>query len=864
MAFKLAQTFYIDKSSVRDSEHVTLTSIDLFFKKKPLETANRSGIRAPGVSLYMMETRDDDVPDTSKPLSTGIARQEYASIVPSSDATIPITFTFNKPLVVQTNKSYAICVSYDGDEDYELWTCREGEFVVGTNTTTSGSTARNVGNYYEYSSSAEAGYDPSQAGIWKSLRNVDLKFTVKAGIYADDPTTVDIVSSYLMPSDPAEYIAYDRYHFRTSNRSDIKVGDLVFQDTPVQYGLIDVKSDSLSIKSNGINFTNMLAPTANTDAGSPNDTPSISQKSYIVLRSGPTINIREVVNITSNTEIIVDRLPTFSNNAANFSVTAVGKVTYQDLHWYTGRWWNGASMNQLVGRKLDLLRLSDTNANSSVRFSNNYVQQITINAGGSGYSNSDTVIVSPVLSSATADPANINYIPSYANAFAYVVTNNVGAIVGFNYNSAGFGLTSTINTTINTSTGSGANLFVEIGSMLRSESGSITFGNTAVMNIDVHRNYPHCHILSNQHHTYRMFQHYPYYTMPGTEHILRVSSPAMRREIDTFTNNDTIDLQSNDGRVYVLASRSNEVQTAGNVVIQTSNGAQIDTSVQCSSLVEIAITSNNAYSLPMVITDDVYNYKYIINNNTDGEIKGQGKSLARHLSTKITFAENRQAEDIVVYLDAFRPAGTDIAVYARLFNKADPDAFDDKDWTKLVLKSNNALSYSSITNDKDVIEYTFGLGTPQSVNTVAGDVTTVISSANIVGLGTNFVADLKVNDVVKIYSALFPQNYFISVVTNVANTSQITIADPIANNSYAGSGFKIDFIGRPAVGTATEIGYPFQAFINQDNDSVCRYYSSSMAKFDTYNTFQIKTVLTSNNSSIVPKIENIRAVGVSA
>ena len=46
-------------------------------------------------------------------------------------------------------------------------------------------------------------------------------------------------------------------------------------------------------------------------------------------------------------------------------------------------------------------------------------------------------------------------------------------------------------------------------------------------------------------------------------------------------------------------------------------------------------------------------------------------------------ANNKFAEDLLVFLTAYRPANTDIKVFARIHNSDDPEAFDDKDWTML-------------------------------------------------------------------------------------------------------------------------------------------------------------------------------------
>ena len=51
---------------------------------------------------------------------------------------------------------------------------------------------------------------------------------------------------------------------------------------------------------------------------------------------------------------------------------------------------------------------------------------------------------------------------------------------------------------------------------------------------------------------------------------------------------------------------------------------------------------------------------------------------------------------------------------------------------------------------------------------------------------------------------------------------------------------------------------------NIANDNVVRYVTSSYTEFDTYNTMQIKVVLLSESTHIIPKVEQIQVIGVSA
>lgn len=859
MSIKIAQTFYIDKTVVRGAAHVTIDSIDLYFRNKPRNRNNRSGITEPGVSVYVCPVKDDDVPDLTRIFETGLARQEYNSIVASRDASIKTKFKFNNPLVLETNKSYAIAVAFDGNEEYRLWTVREGDTLVGTNTRTSGSNAQNVGKFYQYT---RAG------GTWRALPNVDLKFSIFACRYGANTAS----NTYVIPSSSVEYIMYNRYHPKTLRRDKLKMGEMAFQETPVIYGTVSVNAQSTTIKSsNNINFSTLFPAPAVSSGRALTFDPVLGQHQYIVLRNGSTqtvdADVVRILSVVSNTELLLERLPTFTNNSASFSVTACGEVDNHTRHFFTGRWfhWTDKIFKRWKCRKADLVRLNHSNANSTIRFTNNNVESITINSGGTGYSNSDVVTVYPILDANTANSEHIAYIEEYANAVANVITNGSGTITGLSITNAGWGLTSNVAISITTSGGSAANLEVDTGCTIRGSESNAHLSDCVVVSMPVHRTFPRIMVERNHHHDWKIIQHYPFHFYPDKEHRILQANTCFKKEVHDYKNSRVIDLVNNDNRILCLPSHSHVMRKGANCVIQLANGAIHTTRVKSPSIVEIPVTSNNEFTIPAVVQTQVYNYTYIINDDITGETKGNGNALARHISNKVTFAKDRDAEDIVVYCDVYKPAGTNLHVYARLHNRSDQEAFDDKDWTKLEIKSDNGSYISSLTDEKDIVELTFGLPTsPPSVNAIAGYATCTEDQANVAGIDTAWSTDLKVNDVVKVYSELFPENYMISVVRSIANNTSITLDDNVTNPSLAASNCKLDLIGRPNDGTNAEIGNPFQAFVYTPNSSVCRYYDSSMSKMDAYNTFQIKLVLTSNNESIVPKVWNTRAVGVSA
>ena len=471
---------------------------------------------------------------------------------------------------------------------------------------------------------------------------------------------------------------------------------------------------------------------------------------------------------------------------------------------------------------------------------------------GTGYSSSDYIEIST---------ANTQY-PSYGNtlcyAYANIAVNGSGGITSTTISNTGFGLPG-VNTLNNIkyrilnsggtlSSGTGANLSFFVGSTVRTEHSGLVFSNTTVIDIPASKIVPSIRLTNSIHdkdYNLKMFLNWVRDGVTGRSTLTGSANGI------TLSQTSNTHLESNS--VYLMMSRSNEVLGAG------SN----------SSLVVNAV-SNSDFSYPFPIFTDVYNETYIINNDYTNENTRHGNALAKHVSTKINFDQGKMAEDIIVYIDAYKPVGTDIQVFAKVYNSADFDAFDDKDWTRLTY-TNAAMSsvYSGQGNYSDVKEYTFGFQPqPNTVFTSVGTVQTTLGNSTITGQGTTFSLDYKPGDLIKIQSPLFSNNYQISVVNSVTSDTSLVLTDGIANTNLQGSGFNIALLGRAPIiqssGAIISSGYPYQAFNNITNGNVVRYYNSSMVPFDTYDTFQIKMVLLSNSVAVAPMVNNIRAIGISA
>ena len=316
-----------------------------------------------------------------------------------------------------------------------------------------------------------------------------------------------------------------------------------------------------------------------------------------------------------------------------------------------------------------------------------------------------------------------------------------------------------------------------------------------------------------------------------------------------------------------VQSRSLEVDNTNLIQAQALDGGGGYRIERPSAVVNTTISVNQSnaelYTAPAIqdTVIDMYVVQNVISNtytttdaNTttiDSEIAGPYLAESRHITTKASFANNRFAEDVRVFMTAYRPIGTDIKVYARVHNSADPEAFDDKSWTPLDYDENIG-KYSSKDDQNDFIEYQLGL--PQysdTANTLPGTFTSAFGS-NSLSSSANAFSYVVAGSVVKLYNPLIPEDYIVDVVSSATNTA-IVLENSISNNNVVGSGFKVD-----------RLKYYNIAFNNITNDNVSRYYNSSLVAFDKFDAMQIKIVFLSDSSYIAPRIDKIQVIGVSA
>lgn len=339
----------------------------------------------------------------------------------------------------------------------------------------------------------------------------------------------------------------------------------------------------------------------------------------------------------------------------------------------------------------------------------------------------------------------------------------------------------------------------------------------------------------------------------------------------TYSDNNIERVKINNKQAYNITNYDAYVMSRSNEVLSASLYSNNDLFIDKKSLkIEadyIVLGAGDLFISPLLEGSklDLYSIQNRVSNTCDivangvvidTEVAGNGLALSKHIGTKIPFSNDKLAEDVRMFMVAYRPKGTEIRCYVRLHNSKDPEAFDDKAWTPLEFVQ-NAGRFSSYDDENDFIEFELGLPQyPETANTLPGTFTTTLG-ANTIAASNSGVSSIASyvanNDLIKVYNPLFPlTNYQVAVVRE-ANNTHITLGSNISTTNVSGTGYKVD-----------KLKYKNVAFNNINNTNISRYYNSTMAEFDTFDTMQVKIVMLADTTYKVPRIDQIQVLGVSA
>lgn len=151
-----------------------------------------------------------------------------------------------------------------------------------------------------------------------------------------------------------------------------------------------------------------------------------------------------------------------------------------------------------------------------------------------------------------------------------------------------------------------------------------------------------------------------------------------------------------------IHSKSIEANTAA------SSAAMKDKSAE----VKFAFVSRNNYTSPVFDTSRISTtiVENLINNSTVNEANttSGGYADAKYITRKVILDEGQDAEDLLVYLDAYKPPGSDVTVYYKVLHREDSDTFAKARWIQMSQVTSNT-SFSSSEDLENFNEYQYAV-----------------------------------------------------------------------------------------------------------------------------------------------------------
>jgi hypothetical protein len=236
-------------------------------------------------------------------------------------------------------------------------------------------------------------------------------------------------------------------------------------------------------------------------------------------------------------------------------------------------------------------------------------------------------------------------------------------------------------------------------------------------------------------------------------------------------------------------------------------------------------------------------------------VKFGGNSETRYITRIVSLADGQDAEDLRVYLTAYKPAGSNILVYYKILAAEDNDTMADVRWIPMELNEDQGFTaasrYSSSENKDDFLELTYDIplfptglsGTvyePVGIP-LSGVVSAAGGSNTVTGSSTSFNTQLVAGNVIRIdtLSGTFR-------VHSIANSTSMTLtSQPASANSK--SAFRVNAVNQSGANNST---------------GIIEYRNSARAAYSKFKYFAIKIVLTNSTSTNPPRVKDMRAIAL--
>jgi hypothetical protein len=794
----LCQSFYVGSDMSQNQDGIYISSVDLYFSAKSSTQP---------VTIQIRTMNNDSPTQTVLPYSTVTKFSSSVNIATTATSTNSTKFTFEKPVFLKAGYSYALAVNPGGQSpDYSLGTATVGK------TTTSGAVTSNWGQGKLYKST-------TNGSTWTPVQNQFLKFGINRTQY--DSAYLSNGRATLVNGD------YEFISFINPSNIGFVVGEYVYQQPTAHVSICSVNTTSTTLTINSTAYGGLTAiNSAPLNDFVVNDHivvcgsfPLTDQQgwgrfNYNLFGNSQTFKVLSVhpsgLNLTygyANGGSITGS--NWANGACYIYKAQPGEIVYDP----TSRIVTG------VGTRFDIYQNTNEQDQTDKR-------PLVIHAANSTTERYEVLWPSAITNSTymTVKNAPLNSIP--LNAKAVPVFAPVGKVVDIDYTR---NLITIDKSTANSSTGasSSANVyatpsFFAPGRTLVGTKSGATAIVSGVHSLTINSAQPMLQTSTPQGTTIT------YNANVTVSDYTTVDYPNYNPDVTNYFTNNQI----------IVASKSIEL---------------LQMSGRKSFILNCYLSSNNTILSPTIdlhSAASLLTKTNIIGSSAIGENKNNGNAKSKYVSKTITLGEGNDAEDINVYLTAYKPLGTNLLVFAKILNSSDNEIMEDKDWTLLRQITDPTLYSDSINqNDYKEYQYTFPknpVAVPYMQLVTTNNSTTVVSTNS----DTVWQRIFSNGQLITIYSDIYGANYEVNKIVTVNSNTNITLANPVglANTSSA---------------ILASMPFPYSAFKNSNNGNIVRYYNVNGSAFDSFKQFAIKIVFLAQDTNLVPKVSDVRALALS-
>lgn len=293
--FNWAQTFFIDPARVGGVDVIMATSVDLYFKGLPSAENGRSLLPDPGVSVFLCPV-ENNVPRLSEFFWASGAYKKRSQLSASTTSLVANKFEFSVPIGLRPGQKYAILISFDGNENFYLWTAIAGDVDLVKGTRVSLDSGFLDGNLFQI----------TNGRVLTPVTNTDLTFKLNIARFSD----LDV--DYRIVNDDYEFLTVNT----ASSSGTLLGGEGVYKQANALTGTVSLTKGSYTITGNSTTFVSTFV---------------VGQK--IVVESASSKAILTVNSITSNTSLTTREPIPMTNAAAIHKATPTGVIfNYEPLN----------------------------------------------------------------------------------------------------------------------------------------------------------------------------------------------------------------------------------------------------------------------------------------------------------------------------------------------------------------------------------------------------------------------------------------------------------------------------------------------------------------------------------------------------